>query len=100
MQEHETAALITERMEVLGYETFRCAGTGVVATLCNGEGPVVGFRATSMALPVARRRGWSTRSTARGTLPDGREVPVMHACGHDTHITAAIGAATLLAHAT
>lgn len=99
MQEHATAALITERMEALGYETFGCAGTGVVATLRNGEGPVVGFRADIDGLPVAEESGVEYASTARGTLPDGSEVPVMHACGHDTHITVAIGAATLLAQA-
>jgi len=99
MQEHETAALITERMEALGYETSRCAGTGVVATMRNGDGPVVGFRADIDGLPVAEESGVEYASTARGTLPEGREVPVMHACGHDTHIVAAIGAATLLAQA-
>jgi amidohydrolase len=99
MQEHETAALITKRMEALGYQTFRCAETGVVATLRNGHGPVVGFRADIDGLPVAEESGVEYASTARGTLPDGSDVPVMHACGHDTHITAAIGAATLLAQA-
>jgi amidohydrolase len=97
MQEHATADLITERMERLGFETFRCGGTGVVATLRNGDGPVVGFRADTDGLPVAEATGVDYASTARGTLPDGTDVPVMHACGHDTHVTAAIGAATLLA---
>ena len=97
MQEHATAALITERMEALGCETFRCGGTGVVATLRNGDGPVVGFRADIDGLPVAERSGVDYASEARGTLPDGTDVPVMHACGHDTHVVAAIGAATLLA---
>lgn len=97
MQEHETAALIEERMGALGYDVFRCGGTGVVAVLANGEGPVVGFRADTDGLPLQEDTGLPYASTARGTLPDGTEVPVMHACGHDTHITAAVGAATLLA---
>ncbi len=97
MQEHRTAALITERMSALGFETFPCGGTGVVAVLRNGDGPVVGFRADTDALPVAEDTGLEYASTARGRLRDGTEVPVMHACGHDTHITCAIGAATLLA---
>ena len=97
MQEHATADLIRDRMEGLGCETFVCGGTGVVAVLRNGEGPVVGFRADTDALPLAEDTGLDYASTARGTLPDGTEVPVMHACGHDTHITSAIGAATLLA---
>lgn len=96
MQEHQTSALIAERMETLGYETFRCGGTGVVAVLRNGDGPVVAFRADIDALPIGEETGLPYASTARGTLPDGTDVPVMHACGHDTHITSAIGAATLL----
>ncbi|WP_010147038.1 amidohydrolase [Serinicoccus profundi] len=97
MQEEATAALIEERMGGLGYDVFRCGGTGVVATLRNGEGPVVGFRADTDALPVEEDTGLEYASTARGTMPDGTDVPVMHACGHDMHVTAAIGAATLLA---
>jgi amidohydrolase len=96
MQEHQTAALIIERMEALGYETFVCGGTGVVAFLRNGDGPAVAFRADIDALPVQEETGLPYASTARSTLPDGTDVPVMHACGHDTHITCAIGAATLL----
>ncbi len=97
MQEHETADLIERRMGELGYDVLRCGGTGVVAVLHNGDGPTVGFRADTDALPLKEDTGLDYASTARGTLPDGAEVPVMHACGHDTHITAAIGAATLLA---
>lgn len=97
MQEHATAELIRQRMEALGCKTFVCGGTGVVAVLRNGEGPVVGFRADTDALPVAEDTGLDYASTARGVLPDGTEVPLMHACGHDTHITSAVGAATLLA---
>lgn len=97
MQEHRTAALITERMAALGFETFSCGGTGVVAVLRNGEGPVVGLRADTDGLPVAEDTGLDYASTAQGRLRDGTEVPVMHACGHDTHITCAIGVASLLA---
>ncbi|GAA1754828.1 amidohydrolase [Kocuria aegyptia] len=99
MQEHATAGLIRARMDELGCETFVCGGTGVVAVLRNGEGPVVGFRADTDALPVAEDTGLDYASTARGVLPDGTEVPLMHACGHDAHITSAVGAATLLAGA-
>ena len=99
MAEHATAALITERMGRLGYETFACGGTGVIALLRNGDGPTVGFRADTDGLPVGEDTGLNYASTARGSLPDGTEVPVMHACGHDTHIVSAIGAATLLANA-
>ncbi|KIH99521.1 amidohydrolase [Streptomonospora alba] len=97
MQEHRTAELIARRMSDLGFTTFTCGGTGVVAVLENGDGPVVGFRADIDGLPVAEETGLDYASAARGTLRDGTEVPTMHACGHDTHITCAIGAATLLA---
>lgn len=96
MREHRTAALIQQRMSALGWETDIVGGTGVVAVLRNGEGPVVGFRADTDALPVREETGLAYASTARGTLPDGTEVPVMHACGHDVHVTCAIGAAALL----
>lgn len=97
MVEHETAALIVSRMSALGYATTACGGTGVIATLTNKDGPIVAFRADIDALPLPEESGLPYASAARGTLPDGTEVPVMHACGHDTHVTCAIGAATLLA---
>lgn len=102
MQEHATAELITQRMTALGAETYRCGGTGVVAVQRNGDGPVVAFRADTDGLPVAEETGLDYASTATGTLRDGTDsvVPVMHACGHDTHVTSAIGAATLLARDT
>src|SRR5699024_8441217 len=67
MQEHATAALIDERMSALGYETFTCGGTGIVATLRNGDGPVVAFRADTDGLPVAENTGLDYASTARRT---------------------------------
>lgn len=99
MQEHRTSALIRRRMDDLGFATFLVGGTGVVAVLRNGDGPVVGFRADTDALPVQEQTGLDYASTARATMPDGTDVPVMHACGHDTHVTCATGAATLLASA-
>ncbi len=94
--EHDTHALIADRMTSLGYHCTPCGGTGLVATLVNDEGPVVAFRADIDGLPLPEDTGLDYASVARGTLPDGSDVPVMHACGHDTHITCAIGAATLL----
>ncbi len=95
--EHKTQALIVERMTALGYACTPCGGTGMIATLSNGDGPIVAFRADIDGLPLPEDTGLDYASVARGTLPDGSDVPVMHACGHDTHITCAIGAATLLA---
>lgn len=97
MQEHKTAALIEERLRDLTWAAFRCGGTGVVGVLENGPGPVVAFRADTDALPIAEATGLDYASTDTGQLPDGTTVPVMHACGHDTHVTAALGAARLLA---
>jgi len=96
MQEHRTAELIRARMTALGWETVTVGGTGVAAVLRNGDGPVVAFRADTDALPLLEQTGLAYASTARGTLPDGAEVPVMHACGHDMHVACAVGVAERL----
>jgi len=95
-EEHRTAEAIEARLEELGIEHFRSGKTGVVGLLVNGEGPVVGFRADTDGLPIEEETGLDYASTARGILPDGKEAPTMHGCGHDTHITAALAAAAYL----
>lgn len=97
MQEHATATWLEGRLDELGIEHFRCGGTGVVGVLRNGAGPTVAYRADTDGLPMAEDTGleWSSRAT--GTLRDGTEVPVMHGCGHDTHVAVALGLATALA---
>ncbi len=97
MQEHATAAFIEAHLDTLGIEHFRCGGTGVVGVLRNGEGPVVGFRADTDGLPIQEDSTVDYRSTARGALADGTEVPVMHGCGHDTHVAALMTTAEVLA---
>jgi amidohydrolase len=99
MQEHRTAGLIAERLLAMGADTFSCGGTGVVGILRNGEGPVVGFRADIDGLPIKEETGLQYASRATGILPDGTQVPVMHGCGHDVHVAAALTAAKLLAGA-
>ncbi|WP_417257232.1 amidohydrolase [Celeribacter halophilus] len=96
MQETRTAAFIREKLDELGLETFTCGGTGVVGILRNGDGPVVGYRADTDGLPIQEDTGLEYASTATGRLPDGSEVPVMHGCGHDTHITVGLTTARLL----
>lgn len=96
MQETRTAAYIHEKLDELGLEAFLCGGTGVVGILRNGDGPVIGYRADTDGLPIQEDTGLDYSSTAMGTLPDGTEVPVMHGCGHDTHITVGLTAARLL----
>jgi len=97
-QEERTAGIAAARLRDLGYETATGVGrTGVVGVLRNGPGPTALLRADMDALPVAERTGLPYASTARGTDGDGREVPVMHACGHDMHVTCLLGAAAELA---
>ncbi len=95
-QEHGTAAFVERRLAELGIPSFRCGGTGVVGVLGEGE-PVVAFRADMDGLPVPERTGAPYASTATGVLPDGSETPVMHACGHDAHMAAALAVAGALA---
>ncbi|MGW9402828.1 amidohydrolase [Arthrobacter sp. NPDC055585] len=97
MQETETAGFLAGRLEQLGLEVFTCGGTGVVGILRNGDGPVVGYRADTDGLPIEENTGLEYASTATGTLEDGTAVPVMHGCGHDTHMSVALAAAELLA---
>ena len=99
MQEHDTADRLEQLLDELNIEHFRCGGTGVVGILCNGEGPTIAFRADTDGLPVAEATGLDYASKATGTLDDGTEVPIMHACGHDTHMATAITALRyLVAH--
>ena len=71
-------------------------GTGVVGVLRNGAGRTVLLRADMDGLPVEEATGLDYASVARGIDPDGIDVPVMHACGHDVHVTCLLGAAELL----
>ena len=92
-QETRTAGVVTRHLTELGIEFEEGIGkTGVVGVIRNGEGPVVWLRADMDALPVKELTGLEYASTARGTDPAGTDVPVMHACGHDMHVTALLGA--------
>jgi len=96
-QEDRTAAKVAERLRKLEYDvTTGIGGTGVVGMLRNGAGPTVLLRADMDALPVKEKTGLAYASKATGKDPDGKTVPVMHACGHDTHVTCLLGAADLL----
>ncbi|MEU9866060.1 amidohydrolase [Streptomyces sp. NPDC047971] len=97
-QEFRTAGIAAARLRDQGWEvTEGVGGTGVVGVLANGEGPVVLLRADMDGLPVEERTGLPYASTATGTDPDGRTVPVMHACGHDVHVACLLGATAQLA---
>ncbi len=96
--EVQTAARMAQELRALGYEvTTGVGGTGVVAVLKNGAGPTVMIRADMDGLPLQENSGLANASTARQIDSDGAEKPVMHACGHDVHITALVGTARQMA---
>jgi hippurate hydrolase len=96
---HETrsAGLLAAEARRLGFTvTTGVGGTGVVAVLRNGPGPVLLLRADMDALPVEERTGLPFASRVRAATREGTESPVMHACAHDTHMAAWVGAARRL----
>ena len=96
--EEKTAATIAEQLRKLGFAvTTGVGGTGVVGILKNGAGPTVMIRAELDALPVPEKTGLTYASHVTTHDDRGVEVPVMHACGHDLHMSIGIGTATLLA---
>uniref|UniRef100_C6E863 Amidohydrolase n=1 Tax=Geobacter sp. (strain M21) TaxID=443144 RepID=C6E863_GEOSM len=105
-QEEQTAALVAAELRALGYgvtegvgryRNYDWPGYGVVAVLSNGVGPTVLLRADMDALPVQEKTGLPYASRVKGTYRDGNEVPVMHACGHDIHVTVLLGVARVMA---
>jgi hippurate hydrolase len=96
--EKETAKRLARELRRAGATvTERVGGTGVVGVMRNGEGPLVLVRADMDGLPIREQSGLAYASTAKQIDQDGREVPVMHACGHDVHMTALVGTARRLA---
>ena len=88
-EERRTAALVAECLEAWGYQVSRGVGrTGVVGTLCRGEGPALGLRADMDALPIFEATDLPWASTVAGK---------MHACGHDGHTTILLAAAKYIA---
>ena len=97
MQEIRTPAKLAPLMRKLGFEVTQHVGkTGMIAVFRNGPGPVLMLRADMDALPVKELTGLPFASKALGKLPDGTSTPVMHACGHDTHISSWLGTARRL----
>src|SRR5690606_13904442 len=88
-EEHWTSDFVADKLKSFGYEPVRgLGGTGVVATLSNGEGPAIGLRADMDALPI----------TEQTNLPYASKEPgKMHACGHDGHMTMLLAAARYFA---
>jgi amidohydrolase len=105
-QEEKTSAYLAGELRSLGFtvteglgkyarQTWR--GYGVLAVLANGPGPTVLLRADMDALPVEEKTCLPYASKVRASYGEGQEVGVMHACGHDVHVTSLIGTARLLA---
>ena len=106
MHEERSAAIVAKELKAAGcqvtervgkYDKARVTCFGVVGVMKNGAGPIVLVRTDLDALPVHEETGLPYASTVTTKNDEGKEVPVMHACGHDTHIAAFIGTARALA---
>lgn len=96
--ETETAAKLATALRSAGYEVTEHVGnTGIVALLKNGAGPTIMLRTELDALPVEEKTGLSYASKVHEKDDSGRDVPVMHACGHDLHMAALLGTAEIMA---
>ncbi len=97
--ETETARRMAMELSLAGFEvTEGVGGTGVVAILKNGEGPLVMMRADMDGLPIEEKSGLANASRATQQDPiTGNTVFTMHACGHDVHITSLVGTARYMA---
>lgn len=97
--ETQTAAKLAERLRSVGYEvTEHFGGTGIVAVMKNGDGPTIMLRTELDALPVEEKTGLPYASKVHTKDDEGRDVPVMHACGHDLHMAAIVATGTIMAH--
>ncbi|MBL4651723.1 MAG: amidohydrolase [Flavobacteriales bacterium] len=96
--EVRTSKIIATELKDLGYKVIEGIGkTGVVGILENGDGPTVMYRADMDCNSVKEVTGLAYASTKTVKIADGSEVPVMHACGHDAHITWLLGIAKVMA---
>lgn len=97
LKEEETSTRMARELKELGFEiTEKVGKTGVVAVLKNGSGPTVLVRTDMDALPVTEDTGLPYASKVRMRDKDGKETGVMHACGHDMHMTCWVGTARVL----
>jgi amidohydrolase len=98
LHEARTSARLARELKEIGFDvTERVGGYGVVAVLKNGDGPTVMVRTDMDALPVIEQTGLPYASKVRVRDKNENEVGVMHACGHDMHMTCWVGAARVLA---
>ena len=98
LQEVRTSTKMAAELKTAGFEvTAKFGGHGVVGVLKNGDGPTVLVRADMDGLPIIEKTGLPYASKVRVRNKEGAEVGVMHACGHDVHMSCFIGAARALA---
>lgn len=98
LMEFQTAKRLAKEIRAVGFDvTENVGGTGIVAIMKNGEGPTVMMRADMDGLPVVEQSGLANASKAMMKDWNGEEVGVMHACGHDVHITSLVGTARYMA---
>jgi hippurate hydrolase len=96
--ETQTAAKLATRLRSAGYDvTEHVGGSGIVALLKNGTGPIIMLRTELDALPVEEKTGLPYASKVRVKDDAGYDVPVMHACGHDLHMAALLGTSEVMA---
>lgn len=96
--EKRTASIVSKQLKSLGFVVTEGVGqTGVVGILKNGAGPTVWFRADMDSNAVRETTGLPYAAKARQRLADGSEIDVMHACGHDAHVTWLLGLAKAMA---
>ncbi|KAL8646396.1 MAG: hypothetical protein Q9226_006875 [Calogaya cf. arnoldii] len=96
-QEERTSSIAADHLKAIGYRVHEhIGGYGLIGVLKNGNGPTVLLRADMDALPVRENTGLDYASKKTMIDINGTEVPVMHACGHDVHVSCLMGAAKLL----
>lgn len=96
-EEEKTAARMAKELRFLGFVvTEKVGGHGIVGVLKNGEGPTVLVRTDMDALPIVEKTGVAYASKVRTRDRDGNDVGIMHACGHDVHMTCWVGTARVL----
>jgi hippurate hydrolase len=96
--EVRTSGIVAKELKSLGFNVTEQIGkTGVVGVMANGPGPVVWFRADMDSNAVREATGLPYAATAKQRLDDGSEIDVMHACGHDAHVTWLLGLAKTMA---
>ena len=96
-QEYETSKRMQQELEAIGFEvTTGVGGNSLVGIFRNGDGPTIMLRTDMDALPIEEKTGLPYASVVKAVNTSGDITPVMHACGHDMHMTVFVGVANTL----